>query len=100
MIPVRKATVGGAAGRLGGVPWSYEWPEPGQVVDVPLEIATELLAMQGTDFEVVARTQTTVTEPDPQGPELAEVDPEPEQQLTEEQSPGRKTTTRRTSTKA
>ena len=99
MIPVRKATVGGAAGRLGGVPWSYEWHDPGDVVDLPLEIATELMAMQGCDFEVVTRDQT-VTEPNPQVPELSEIDPGPEEQFAEAEPTARKTTARRTSTKA
>jgi len=66
MVLVRKATTGGASGRLDGVPWSYEWTEPGAALQVPVAVLPELFALPGGDYTVVdpgAQPSTAITEP-------------------------------------
>jgi hypothetical protein len=57
MVPVRKQHAGDAAGRLeGGQPWSYEWEQDGAVVEVPYEVALDLLAIPHGGFSVAERS--------------------------------------------
>ena len=92
MIPVRKEREGSAAGRLAdGSGWSYEWPADGAVVEVPYEVALDLLAIPHGGYSAVADDeQETAADggeesdearqieepaPDPDGGELSEDPP-------------------------
>jgi len=56
MVPVRKQHAGDAAGRLeDGQPWSYDWEQDGAVVEVPYEVALDLLAIPHGGFSVAER---------------------------------------------
>lgn len=53
MVRLRKDQEGDAAGRLeDGTPWSFEWPQDGAVVEVPYEVALDLLAIPHAGYSV------------------------------------------------
>ncbi len=52
MIRIRKEHAGDAAGRTDGNAWSYDWPQDGAVVEVPYEVALEVLAIPHGGFTV------------------------------------------------
>lgn len=57
MVRLRKDQEGGAAGRLAdGTGWSYEWPQDGAVVEVPYEVALDLLAIPHAGYSVADET--------------------------------------------
>lgn len=75
MIRVRKEHAGDAAGRTDGVAWSYDWPQDGAVLEVPYEVALEVLAIPHGGFSVADEesaqgedAETVIEEPAPDAP--------------------------------
>lgn len=54
MVAVRKTRSGSAAGRSPqGTPWSFEWATDGAILDVPHDVAVDLLSIADGDYEIV-----------------------------------------------
>lgn len=105
MVPLRKA-------RAGGTSLGFDWPTDGSVVEVPDDVAVELLAIKDGTFTVAEVQPVTdpTPEPDPApapaiepapGPsEITEPEPDPDESVAEVKAPAKKAAVRRTTPKS
>ena len=73
MAHLRKDTPGTAAGRLAdGTDWTHTWEQPGQVLQVPDEVALDLTRIPDGGYHLAdAAPDAAVEEPAPR-PEISE----------------------------
>lgn len=68
MVRLRKDQAGDAAGRLAdGTGWSFEWPQDGAVIEVPYEVALDLLAIPHGGYGVADDAESAAGEDESPG---------------------------------
>lgn len=91
MAHLRKDTPGTAAGRIGGATdWTFTWEKPGQVLEVPDEVALDLVRIPDGGYHLA--------EPDAE-PETVE-EPAPEAEISEAPAPRKRAAAKKTAASA